>query len=89
MIGPVYYGSLIGVSIAAPLLASCFRSIRWRYKLPLCLLLANILPVFAIAHNFPNPRAAGGMGIAMGFGSMISLIIALPLSLFLKDRASQ
>ncbi|HEY6817284.1 MAG TPA: hypothetical protein VI168_17230 [Croceibacterium sp.] len=89
MTAPVYYGSLVAISIAAPILASCFRSIRWRYKLPLCLLLANILPFLAITPSFPTPGAAGGFAIAMMFGLVISTLIVLPLSMFMKDRASQ
>jgi prepilin signal peptidase PulO-like enzyme (type II secretory pathway) len=89
MIGPVYYGSLIAVSIAAPILASCLRRISWRYKLPFCVLLANVLPLVAIAPSFPSPRAAGGMGMAMMFGLIISLIIVPFLSMYLKDRVNQ
>jgi hypothetical protein len=89
MIATVYYGILIAISIAAPILASRFRRIEWRYKLPLCLLLANLLPFLAITPSFTSPRVAGGFAMAMMFGLMISSVIVFPLSMLLKDRASR
>ena len=89
MIAVAYYGSLVAISIAAPILVSRFRSMGWRYKLPLCLFLANILPFLAITPSFPTPRAAGGFAIAMMFGLMISTVIVLPVSMYLKDRVSR
>ena len=88
MIGALYYGSLIMASVAVPVLAWRLRAIRWRYKLPLCVLIANTTPLVAIGFIKPVKRIGPtGLSLAMFFGAIISLLLVLPISLFLRERS--
>ena len=83
-VGQLYWCILIAVAILSTLILSRVRQIAWRYKIPLCLLLANILPVIAVGSQLPSSESAGGLGIAMMFGLLSSILIIMSLAALLQ-----
>ena len=81
----LYWLISLSMSVLLPLLAWRVRRIRWKIKLPLCLLLANILPIGAVA---PLTSAEDGVGfsITMMLGLFVSALIVVLLSSILLDQ---
>ena len=87
--GQIFWGSLIAFSVGLPLLASRFSQVRWRYKFPLCMLLANILSLVALLTAVHGRIGPTGLSLAMTFGLVVSSVVAFLASAFLKDRLKQ
>ncbi len=87
--GQIFWGSLIALSVVLPLLASRFPRVRWRYKLPLCLLLANILSLAAIPLATRGGIGPTGLSLAMFFGLAVSSVVAFSASAMLKVHLEQ
>ncbi|MXO60778.1 hypothetical protein GRI89_14640 [Altererythrobacter salegens] len=87
--GRIFWGSLIALSVGLPLLASRFPRVRWRYKAPLCLLLAYILSLAAILGPTHGRIGPTGLLLVMFFGLAVSGVVVLAETLIFKGYLEQ
>jgi hypothetical protein len=86
MIDPLFTGSLVVASVMLPLLTRSLR-VRWRYKAPACLILANIIPFVLLRIFEPAFHYGSTMGIAVGMHLLISFVLVLMVSAILAARS--
>ena len=89
MIDPLFTGSLVASSLVLPFVAARVPQVRWSYKVPACLLLANIIPFPVVRIFKPDFEYGALIGVAVLMHLIISLLLVVPVSAIIKAQGGR